>query len=140
MLAACIGSLAFWLLKVVVSDHGLVYSLLGGVGAACSLLVIPFLPSRGSSANVFTMARLPEDEDAEARNERARRSVAEEYGFTVRETEVFELLMRGMTREEVAAELEISPWTVKHHIRAVFAKTGAHSTKELMALVYDGEA
>lgn len=140
VLAACIGSLAFWLLKVVVSDHGLVYSLLGGVGAACSLLVIPFLPSRGSSANVFTMARLPEDEDAEARNERARRSVAEEYGFTVRETEVFELLMRGMTREEVAAELEISPWTVKNHIRAVFAKTGAHSTKELMALVYDGEA
>lgn len=104
------------------------------------VVIIPFLPSRGSSANVFTMARLPEDEDAEARNERARRSVAEEYGFTVRETEVFELLMRGMTREEVAAELEISPWTVKNHIRAVFAKTGAHSTKELMALVYDGEA
>ena len=46
---------------------------------------------------------------------------------------------RGMTRDEVAAELQISPWTVKNHIRAVFAKTGTHSTKELMALVYGGE-
>ncbi len=139
VLAASVGSLVFWLLKVAVPQESLSYSLLGGFGAACSLLVIPFLPSRGSSANVFTMTRLPEDENSEARNERARRNVAEEYGFTTRETEVFELLMRGMTRDEVAAELEISPWTVKNHIRAVFAKTGTHSTKELMALVYDGE-
>lgn len=139
VLAACAGSLVFWLLKVAVPQESLGYSLLGGFGAACSLLVIPFLPSRGSSANVFTMAHLPEDEGSEERNERARRSVAEEYGFTTRETEVFELLMRGMTREEVAVELEISPWTVKNHIRSVFAKTGAHSTKELMALLYGGE-
>lgn len=139
VLAACAGSLVFWLLKVAVPQETLVYSLLGGFGAACSLLVIPFLPSRGSSANVFTMAHLPEDEGSQERNERARRSVAEEYGFTLRETQVFELLMRGMTRDEVAAELEISPWTVKNHIRAVFSKTGAHSTKELMALVYGGE-
>lgn len=137
--ATCAGSLAFWLIKVGVSQEGLAYSLLGGVGAACSLLVIPFLPSRGSSANAFTMAHLPEDEGSRERNERARRNVAEECGFTKRETQVFELLMRGMTRDEVAAELQISPWTVKNHIRAVFAKTGTHSTKELMALVYGGE-
>ena len=85
------------------------------------------------------MAHLPEDEGSRERNERARRNVAEECGFTTRETQVFELLMRGMTRDEVAAELQISPWTVKNHIRAVFAKTGTHSTKELMALVYGGE-
>lgn len=139
VLAACAGSLVFWLLKVAVPQEGLAYSLLGGFGAACSLLVIPFLPSRGSSANVFTLAHLPEDEGSQERNERARRNVAEECGFTARETQVFELLMRGMTRDEVAAELQISPWTVKNHIRAVFAKTGAHSTKELMALVYGGE-
>lgn len=137
--ATCAGSLTFWLIKVGVPQEGLAYSLLGGVGAACSLLVIPFLPSRGSSANVFTMAHLPEDEGSRERNERARRNVAEECGFTTRETQVFELLMRGMTRDEVAAELQISPWTVKNHIRAVFAKTGTHSTKELMALVYGGE-
>lgn len=137
--ATCVGSLVFWLIKVAVPQEGLAYSLLGGFGAACSLLVIPFLPSRGSSANVFTMAHLPEDEGSQERNERARKNVAEECGFTTRETQVFELLMRGMTRDEVAAELQISPWTVKNHIRAVFAKTGAHSTKELMALVYGGE-
>lgn len=139
VLAACVGSLVFWLLKVAVPQEGLGYSLLSGFGAACSLLVIPFLPSRGSSANVFTLAHLPEDEGSQERNERARRSVAEECGFTARETQVFELLMRGMTRDEVAAELRISPWTVKNHISAVFSKTGAHSTKELMALVYGGE-
>lgn len=139
VLAACVGSLVFWVLKVAVPQEGLVYSLLGGFGAACSLLVIPFLPSRGSRANVFTLARLPEDEGSQGRNERVCRGVAEECGFTARETQVFELLMRGMTRDEVAAELEISPWTVKNHISAVFSKTGAHSTKELMALVYGGE-
>lgn len=138
-LAAGVGSGVFWLLKVAVTDERLMYALLGGFGAACFLLVIPFLPSRGSSANVFTMARLPEDDSAEGRHERARQALAHECGFTTRETEVFELLMRGLTRDEVAAELRISPWTVKNHIRAVFAKTGTHSTKELMALVYDGE-
>lgn len=111
--ATCAGSLVFWLIKVGVPQEGLAYSLLGGFGAACSLLVIPFLPSRGSSANVFTMAHLPEDEGSRERNERARRNVAEECGFTTRETQVFELLMRGMTRDEVAAELQISPWTVR---------------------------
>lgn len=137
--AACAGSLVFWLLKTGVTDTHVMWSLLGGLGAACSLLIIPFLPSRGSNANVFTLERFPEDKDAEERNARARRCIAEEHGFTARETEVFELLMHGLTRDEVADRLEISPWTVKNHIRAVFAKTGTHSTKELMALVYDGD-
>lgn len=136
VLGACVGSLVFWLVRIAVPELWMAYSLIAALGAAASLLVMPFMPSRASSANVFTLERFPEDEDAAVRNERARREFVEGSGFTPREAEVFDLLVLGRTRDEIAAELDISPWTVKNHIKAVFSKTGTHSAKELMALVY----
>jgi RNA polymerase sigma factor (sigma-70 family) len=42
--------------------------------------------------------------------------------LTPREREVFELLAQGMTNKAIAAQLVISPNTVKRHLKAIFVK------------------
>ncbi len=42
--------------------------------------------------------------------------------LTSRETEILSLLARGMSNSEIAAELVISPHTVKTHVKSVLAK------------------
>jgi DNA-binding CsgD family transcriptional regulator len=56
------------------------------------------------------------------------------HGVTKRERQVAELVMQRLTTEEIAARLHISHFTVRDHVKAVFAKTGARSRAELTAL------
>jgi len=63
------------------------------------------------------------------------RRVAELYGFTDRETEVFELLMRGMNGPAIAEKLVMSPSTVKFHTSNIYKKCDVHSRAELAMLV-----
>jgi DNA-binding CsgD family transcriptional regulator len=64
--------------------------------------------------------------------------IVELYGLTEREREVTELLVRGLAVEEIAAVLAISRYTVRDHVKAIFAKTGVVSRPELTAkLFYD---
>ncbi len=43
-------------------------------------------------------------------------------GLTQRELEVLDLLARGRSTREIAAELVVSPRTVEHHIESIYAK------------------
>jgi len=61
-------------------------------------------------------------------------SVAAEYGLSPREREVFVLLCRGRTNEEIAAALFISLSTVKTHLSSIFLKTGTRNRLEAAAL------
>jgi DNA-binding NarL/FixJ family response regulator len=45
--------------------------------------------------------------------------------LTDRETEVLRLIVCGATNQDIAEKLHIGLGTVKHHVRAVFAKLGA---------------
>jgi DNA-binding CsgD family transcriptional regulator len=56
------------------------------------------------------------------------------HGVTKRERQVAELVMQRLTTEEIAARLFISHFTVRDHVKAVYAKTGARSRAELMTL------
>lgn len=47
-------------------------------------------------------------------------------GLTDREREILGLVARGLSNDEIGAELFISPATVKTHLARVMAKTGAH--------------
>ena len=129
---------AFFALRPVL-DTPLAWSLIALLGVAPTLVAIPTLPSRSSDAVVFTLPKLPEDEGYEDRSLRARDSLAAKYQLSDREKEVFDLLVRGATRKEIARDLSISIWTVKDHVDSIYEKTGAHSAKDLVLLVAGGK-
>jgi DNA-binding CsgD family transcriptional regulator len=45
-------------------------------------------------------------------------------GLTAREVDVLRLLARGQSNKEVAAQLVISPKTVRNHVEHIYTKTG----------------
>jgi len=52
-----------------------------------------------------------------------------------RERQVLHLLGQGYRPRSIAAELHVSPETVRNHLKAMFKKTGTHSQEELTALL-----
>lgn len=53
-------------------------------------------------------------------------------GLSIRERQVVELVSRGMTNKEIAAELSISISTTKTHIGRIFKRLGISSRRELL--------
>ena len=58
------------------------------------------------------------------------------YDLTAREREVARLLIRGLTNDGIARALWISRYTVKDHVKAVYAKLRVTSRAELSAKVF----
>ena len=59
----------------------------------------------------------------------------ERRGLTRREAEILSLVARGKTNKEVAADLHISPLTVRKHLEHVYKKLGVGSRTEAAVLV-----
>jgi DNA-binding CsgD family transcriptional regulator len=57
-------------------------------------------------------------------------------GVTAREREVATLLAQGLTNEEIAETLVLSPHTVLDHVKSLYAKVGVGSRQELVARVF----
>ncbi len=55
-----------------------------------------------------------------------------ELGLSARESEISLLIARGLTNKEIAADLGISPATVRTHIYNLYQKAGARSRVELL--------
>lgn len=60
------------------------------------------------------------------------------YGLTDREVEIVLLLCRGLAVKDIAAELSISPHTVRDYTKAIYEKTGVGSRGELVARLFSG--
>ena len=65
--------------------------------------------------------------------------VLQAYGLTEREAQVAELVLRGLSTDEIAEGLSIAALTVQQHLKAVFDKTGVRSRRELVAQVFAEE-
>lgn len=59
----------------------------------------------------------------------------DEFGITKREREIYLLLIRGLTNQEIADRLFISFGTVKNHVYNIYEKTGVKNRAELARLI-----
>ena len=58
-------------------------------------------------------------------------SSAERFGLTPREAQICELLVKGMTDQEIGRLLRLGYWTVRTHLQHVFAKLEVSNRVEL---------
>jgi DNA-binding CsgD family transcriptional regulator len=62
--------------------------------------------------------------------------ILEAYDLTGREAQVAQLVLQGVSTEEIAATLSISSLTVQQHLKAVFDKTGVRTRRDLVAQIF----
>ena len=58
-------------------------------------------------------------------------SKAKQLGVSEREAEIVSLLVEGLSNQEIAKKLFISPNTVKTHIKNIYAKLGVSNRLQL---------
>ncbi len=63
------------------------------------------------------------------------KKIADRYSLSKRETEVFILLARGRSAEEIASYYTLSVYTIRAHTRSIYAKLDIHSHKELIEFI-----
>lgn len=58
--------------------------------------------------------------------------------LTARERELMALVATGLSNDEIAADLHLSPLTVKTHVNRAMMKVGARDRAQLVVLAYEG--
>lgn len=61
--------------------------------------------------------------------------ILKQYGISDREAEIIGLLIEGLSNQQIAKQLYISPNTVKTHIKNIYAKVGVNNRLQLFSLL-----
>lgn len=64
--------------------------------------------------------------------------LSEHWGLSAREAEVLQLMADGHSNDAIAAELVISPETVRTHQKRIYVKAGVHKREELLRALREG--
>jgi DNA-binding NarL/FixJ family response regulator len=62
--------------------------------------------------------------------------IVEAYALTGRELDVTRAIARGLSTNEVATELYLSPHTIRDHVKGLFEKVGVPSRGEIVHRVF----
>lgn len=129
---------ALWLLQELVSIHESDLHLLSVCIVA---LLVPALPALCHSLFV-SPAKAPEDSTTSAVTEtraEEHRIPVEEFahsrGLSPRESDVFTLMIEGLSYADMAARLFISEATIKIHASRIFKKSGIRTRAQLMSIL-----
>ena len=57
------------------------------------------------------------------------------FNLTMRELQVAQLASKGLTSEEISGQLCISKWSIKNHLKNIYAKTGVNNRTALSCLI-----
>ncbi len=57
-------------------------------------------------------------------------------GLTAREQDIVNLVVKGASTKAIASSLHLSPHTVQDHLKAIFAKLGVNSRRQLIGQLY----
>ena len=105
--------------------------------AALKADAVDFLLKPFSAQDLCTAvdAALAQDEDRVSNEATIRSIQAKRQLLSGREHEAFQLIIRGYSNKELAAELDVKPDTAKKYRASILAKFGVHSLSELMAFL-----
>jgi DNA-binding CsgD family transcriptional regulator len=106
---------------------------LGGDAAAVSTALATFRRLGAKATSKRAQQRLVALRERVPRTRRTERE-SDPHDFTMRQRQVFELLVAGLSNPEIAAELHISPRTVGHHVEAILGKLGVQNRTQAAAL------
>jgi DNA-binding CsgD family transcriptional regulator len=62
--------------------------------------------------------------------------IVQAYGLSERERQVVQCVLHGLSTQEIAAELYISPYTVQEYLSAIFDNVGVRNRRELVGRVF----
>lgn len=128
-----------WLVAKVLSDYGA----LGGlaIGLADFATVVVLRSASETAAAILVIIYIQNFASAVSGGARAAAPVVEinpeyvlQYSITSREQEIVALIMEGLTNQQVADRLHISPATVKDHVYRIYQKTGVSNRVQLVNL------